>query len=88
MATAPPRKVSRLQSCGATDWEVLLPPGVSKGGATTLLQRGQCTSPQREAVPIIVQLFSEYGVTEHHMRGQLGLGGLPHPWRGERIADW
>lgn len=30
-ATAPPRTVSRLQSCVATDWGILLRPGVGEG---------------------------------------------------------
>ena len=38
-ATAPPRTMSRLQSCVATDWGILLRPGVGEGRNNLLTKR-------------------------------------------------
>ncbi len=49
VATAPPRTVSRLQPCVATERKILLRPGVGEGRNTTL-RRGWCVSPVSESV--------------------------------------
>lgn len=49
VATAPPETVSRVQSCVATDWEILLRPCVSEG-RNTMLRRGWWASPVSESV--------------------------------------
>ena len=60
MATAPPRTVSRVQPFVATDWDILLRPGVGEG-RNTMLRRGrcacQCLSPFRigSAVPRMIE---------------------------------
>jgi hypothetical protein len=41
MATAPPRKVSRVQVGVATDWDILLRPDVGEG-RNNVLRRGRC----------------------------------------------
>ncbi len=43
VATAPPRTVSRVQACVATDWGILLRPGVGEG-RNTMVKRGRCAS--------------------------------------------
>ena len=48
-ATALPRTVSRVQSCVATDSDILLRPCVSEG-RNTVLRRGRCASPVFESV--------------------------------------
>ena len=48
-ATAPPRTVSRVQSCVATDWEILLRPDVGEG-RNMVLRRGRCADQVCEAV--------------------------------------
>jgi hypothetical protein len=49
VATAPSRTMSRLQSCVAIDWEILLRPRVGEG-RNTMLRRGRCASPVSESV--------------------------------------
>jgi hypothetical protein len=49
VATAPPRSVSRVQSCMATYSECLLRPRVGEG-RDTMLRRGRCASLVSEAV--------------------------------------
>lgn len=48
-ATAPSRTMSRLQSCVATDREILLRLGVDDG-RNTMLRKGRCASPVSESV--------------------------------------
>lgn len=50
VATASPRMMSRLQSCVATDREILLHPDVGEG-RNYMLRRGRCASPRCVAVP-------------------------------------
>ena len=49
MATAPSRTMSRLQPRVATDWKILLRPGVGEG-RNTVLRRGRCANPLSKAV--------------------------------------
>ena len=49
VATAPPRSMSRLQPCVATNWEILLRPDVCEG-RNTMLRSGWCASPVSESV--------------------------------------
>ncbi len=43
VATAPPRTVSRVQACVATNRDILLRPGLGEG-RNTVLKRGRCAS--------------------------------------------
>lgn len=49
VATAPPRTMSRLQSCVATDREILLRPYVGEG-RNNVFRSGRCANPLCEAV--------------------------------------
>jgi len=49
VATAPPRTMSCLQPCVATNWEILLRPDVCEG-RNTMLRRGRCASSVSESV--------------------------------------
>ena len=49
VATVPPRTLSRLQPFVATDWEILLRPGVGEGH-NNVLKRSWCASPVFESV--------------------------------------
>ena len=73
VATAPPRTMSRLQSCVATDREILLRPDVGEG-RNNALRRGQCANPQCEAVH---GRFGSSRVIEQQSEGQ-------HRWGDKR----
>ena len=49
VATVPPRTLSRLQPFVATDWKILLRPGVGEG-RNNVLKRSWCASPVFESV--------------------------------------
>ena len=77
MATAPPRTVSRLQSCVATDWEILLRPGVGEGRNNLLTKRSVRKSAVCEAIHGRLG-FSR--VIEERSEGQ-------HRWGEERTVS-
>lgn len=71
MATAPSRTVSRLQSCVATDWEILLRPRVGEG-RNTMVRRVWYASPVSESVHARLSSSKviEEQNEEHHPEGE------------------
>ena len=65
VATAPPRTVSRVQSCVATDWEILLRPDVGEG-RNNVFRRGRCADQLCEAVED--RFCSSVGIEEKKRR--------------------
>lgn len=73
VAIAPPRTMSRLQPCVATEWEILLRPDVGEE-RNRMLRRGCCASSVSESVH---GRFGSSRVIEEQSEG-------PHRWGEKR----